>query len=283
MSAITATPARPRAKAIDGWKILETVGAWLCAILWLAPLVYALWASLHSAADETSYSLTTPLTLQNYIDAWNAAPFAQYYLNTVLLVLGILAAQLVLSTLAAYAFAKVPFRGSGIAFWLILVQLMIAPDVLISENYTTMAKLGMVDTLTAIGLPFIASAFAIFLLRQTFKSIPKELHEAAEIEGCSRLQLLWKVYVPLARPTYVAFGLVSISAHWNTFLWPIVVTNSVASRPLTVGLAIFSGQESGVSWALLSAATIIIIAPLLIAFLIFQRQFVQSFMRAGIR
>jgi sn-glycerol 3-phosphate transport system permease protein len=262
---------------------LETAGAWLCAVLWLAPLLYAIWASFHGAAYETHFSLAAPWTLANYVEAWHAAPFGRYYFNTVVLVLGILAGQLVLSTLAAYAFAMMRFRGSDIAFWLLLVQLVIAPDVLISENYNTMARLGLVDTLTAIGLPFLASAFAIFLLRQTFKSVPRELDEAAEIEGCSRLQRLWRVYVPLARPTYVAFALVSVSAHWNTFLWPIVVTNRPESRPLTVGLAIFAGQEAGVSWATLSAATIIIIAPLLVAFLIFQRQFVQSFMRAGIR
>jgi sn-glycerol 3-phosphate transport system permease protein len=269
--------------AARAWQLLVTAGAWLCAILWLAPLLYAVWASFHGAADETRFSLAAPWTFANYVEAWHAAPFGRYYLNTIVLVIGILVGQLVLSTLAAYAFAMVDFRGSQFAFWLVLVQLVIAPDVLITENYNTMAKLGLVDTLTAIGLPFIASAFAIFLLRQTFKSIPKELDEAAELEGCSRLQRLWRVYVPLARPTYVAFGLVSVSAHWNTFLWPIVVTNRPEARPLTVGLAIFAGQEAGVSWATLSAATMIIVAPLLIAFLIFQRQFVQSFMRTGIR
>jgi sn-glycerol 3-phosphate transport system permease protein len=268
---------------VGAGRSLETAGAWLCAVLWLAPLLYAIWASFHGAADETRFSLAAPWTLANYVDAWHAAPFGRYYFNTIVLVLGILAGQLLLSTLAAYAFAMIRFRGSDVAFWLVLVQLVIAPDVLISENYNTMARLGLVDTLTAIGLPFLASAFAIFLLRQTFKSVPRELDEAAEIEGCSRLQRLWRVYVPLARPTYVAFALVSVSAHWNTFLWPIVVTNRPESRPLTVGLAIFAGQEAGVSWAMLSAATIIIVAPLLIAFLIFQRQFVQSFMRAGIR
>lgn len=268
---------------IGALRALSAAAAWLCALAWLAPLAYALWASLHGAADETRFALDAPWTLANFVDAWHAAPFGRYHLNTVLLVLGILVVQLVLSTLAAYAFASVPFRGSGIAFWLVLVQLVIAPDVLISENYNTMAKLGLVDTLAAIGLPFFASAFAIFLLRQAFKSVPKELDEAAEIEGCSRLLRLWKVYVPLARPTYVAFALVSVAAHWNMLLWPIVVTNRPESRPLTVGLAIFAGQEAGVSWSMLSAATVIIIAPLLVAFLVFQRQFVQSFMRAGIR
>jgi sn-glycerol 3-phosphate transport system permease protein len=275
--------ATPSSLGIGALRALSTTAAWLIALAWLAPLAYALWASLHGAADETRFALDAPWTLANFVDAWHAAPFGRYYFNTVVLVLGILVVQLVLSTLAAYAFATVPFRGSGIAFWLVLVQLVIAPDVLISENYNTMAKLGLVDTLTAIGLPFFASAFAIFLLRQAFKSVPKELDEAAEIEGCSRLMRLWKVYVPLARPTYVAFALVSVAAHWNMLLWPIVVTNRPESRPLTVGLAIFAGQEAGVSWSMLSAATMIIIAPLLVAFLVFQRQFVQSFMRAGIR
>ena len=107
--------------------------------------------------------------------------------------------------------------------------------------------------------------------------------EAARVEGASALQVLWKVYVPLARPTYLAYALVSVSYHWNNFLWPLIVTNSVGSRPLTVGLAIFGAPETGVDWSIISAATVMTMAPLLIAFLLFQRQFVQSFMRAGIR
>ena len=141
----------------------------------------------------------------------------------------------------------------------------------------------MLDTIPAIGLPYMASAFGIFLLRQTFKAVPNELVEAARVEGANALQVLWKVYVPLARPTYVAFGLVSVSYHWNNFLWPLIVTNSVESRPLTVGLAVFGAPETGVDWSIINAATVMTMAPLLIAFLLFQRQFVQSFMRAGIR
>jgi sn-glycerol 3-phosphate transport system permease protein len=265
------------------WTGVETAGAWLLGVLWLAPLVYAFWAALHPEQYATDFSLTAPWTLENFGTVLDAAPFGRYFLNTILLVTGILVAQLVLGTLAAYAFARLRFRGRELVFALVLVQLMIVPEVLISENYTTMSKLGLVDTITAIGLPYVASAFCIFLLRQTFKSVPREFDEAAEIEGCSHLQTLLRVYVPLAMPTYVAFGLVSVSHHWNNFLWPLVVTNSVESRPLTVGLAIFNSTESGIEWTLLSAATVLIIAPLLVAFLIFQRQFVQSFMRAGIR
>lgn len=272
------TSATPRV-----WTALETVGAWFLAILWLAPLIYALWASLHTRENATTFSLTAPVTLHNFLAVLDAAPFGRYYANTVILVVGILVAQLILATLAAYAFARLQFRGRELLFALVLVQLMVVPEVLISENYTTMAQLGLVDTITAIGLPYAASAIAIFLLRQTFKSVPKELDEAAEMEGCGHVQLLWRVYVPLARPTLVAFGLVSVSYHWNNFLWPIVITNTVGSRPLTVGLAIFNSTESGIEWTLLSTATVLIVAPLLVAFLIFQRQFVQSFMRAGIR
>ena len=265
------------------WRAVETVGAWLLALLWLAPLVYAVWASVHPREFATRFSPTAPVTLDNFRAVLDAAPFGRYYVNTIVLVCGILAAQLVLAALAAYAFARLRFRGREVLFALVLVQLMVVPEVLISENYTTMARLGLVDTITAIGLPYVASAIAIFLLRQTFKSVPKELDEAAEMEGCGHLQLLWRVYVPLARPTLVAFGLVSVSYHWNNFLWPIVITNTVESRPLTVGLAIFNSTESGIEWTLLSTATVLIVLPLLVAFLIFQRQFVQSFMRAGIR
>ncbi|GAA1136094.1 carbohydrate ABC transporter permease [Ornithinicoccus hortensis] len=264
-------------------RILETAGAWLLGILWLIPLVFAVWASVHHRDAATSFDLTAPLTFDNFASVWSGAPFGRYYLNTILLVSGILVGQLVLGVLAAYAFARFRFVGSNIAFALVLVQLMIAPDILISENYTTMASLKLVDTIPAIGLPYIASAFGIFLLRQTFKSMPIELDEAAEIEGAGRMGRLWRVYVPLAKPTLVAYGLVSVSTHWNNFLWPLVITNSVNSRPLTVGLAVYNGTESGIDWTLLSAATVLVVAPLLIAFLIFQRQFVQSFMRAGIR
>ncbi len=262
---------------------IDTVAAWLLALLWILPLVYAVWTAFHLPAYSTHFSLLAPLTLDNFARAWAAAPFARYFLNTTLLVAMILAAQLVLGTLAAYAFARYEFRGRSIAFALVLAQLMIMPDILLVENYKTMARLGLIDTLLAIGLPYFASAFAIFLLRQTFMGIPKELDDAARVEGASAMQTLWRVYVPLAKPVYTAFALVSVSFHWNNFLWPLIVTNSVNSRPLTVGLQVFSSVDQGVDWSIITAATLMTSAPLLLAFLLFQRQFVQSFMRAGIK
>jgi len=262
---------------------LETAGAWLLGALWVLPLVYAFWTAFHPGEFSTRFVLTAPLTLSNFVKAWQAAPFARYFVNTTLLVTSVLAAQLVLVTLAAYAFARFEFPGRNVLFALVLVQLMIMPDVLIVENYRTMAALGLKDTILAIGLPYMASAFGIFLLRQTFKTVPRELDEAARIEGCTPLQVLWKVYVPLARPVYLAYALVSVSFHWNNFLWPLIVTNSVESRPLTVGLQVFSAGDQGIDWSIITAATLLTTATLLVAFLLFQRQFVQSFMRAGIR
>jgi sn-glycerol 3-phosphate transport system permease protein len=270
--------------AIAGRKsILETAAAWLLALLWILPLAYAFWAAFHPAALATHFEPLAPLTLENFTKAWNYAPFAREFLNTMLLVTMILAAQLVLCTLAGFAFARFEFAGHNLAFGLVLLQLMIMPEVLIVENYRSMAKLGLVDTLLGIGLPYMASAFGIFLLRQTFKTIPRELEDAARVEGCSMLGVLWRVYVTLARPTFLAYALVSVSYHWNNFLWPLIITNSVSTRPLTVGLAIFGAPESGVDWAVISAGTLMAIAPLLVGFLLFQKQFMQSFMQAGIK
>jgi sn-glycerol 3-phosphate transport system permease protein len=262
---------------------LETLAAWILGFLWILPLLYAFWTAFHPSEFSTRFELLAPLTLDNFRRAWEAAPFARYFLNSFMLVTMVLAAQLVLCTLAGYAFARFDFPGKEIAFILVLVQLMIMPDVLIVENYRTMSRLGILDSIPAIGLPYMASAFGIFLLRQTFKTVPRELDEAARVEGANSLQVLWKVYVPLARPVYLAYGLVSVSYHWNNFLWPLIVTNSVSSRPVTVGLQVFSAGDQGIDWSVITAATVMTSAPLLIAFLLFQRQFVQSFMRAGIR
>jgi len=275
---------RPDPYAPHGlWRALESSAAALLAILWVLPLAYAVWAAFHPGEFTTRFTLLAPLTLENFERAWAAAPFARYFLNTFVLVTMILGCQLVLCTLAAYAFARYTFFGHNVAFALVLAQLMIMPDVLIVENYRVISALNLLDTIPAIALPYMASAFGIFLLRQTFKGVPNELVDAARVEGASSFGVLWRVFVPRGKTTYIAFGLVSVSYHWNNFLWPLIVTNSVESRPLTVGLAVFGAPETGVDWSVITAATIMTMAPLLIAFLLFQRQFVESFMRAGIR
>ncbi len=277
---VNAAPAKP---AVDLGRWLEVLGSWLLALIWIGPLLYAFWSAFHPSEYVTQFDLFAPLTLENFREAWATAPFARYMLNTFILVTLILAGQFVLCTLAGFAFARFAFAGRELAFFLVLMQLMILPEVLIVENYQLMTQFGLVDTIPGIGLPYMASAFGIFLLRQTFKTVPREFEEAARVEGCNWLQILLKVYVPLAKPTYVAYGLVSVSHHWNSFLWPLVVTNTVETRPLTVGLAVFGAPESGVDWSIITAGTLISVAPLLVAFLLFQRQFVQSFMQAGLK
>lgn len=264
-------------------RALNIAGAWVLALLWVLPLFYAVWTAFHPAAYEANFELFAPLTLENFGKAWKAAPFARYFLNTFILVTAILIGQFILCTLAAYAFARYQFPGRSLLFALVLVQLLVMPDILIVENYKLIRSLDLIDTIAAIAIPYVASGFGIFLLRQTFMSVPKELEEAAQIEGMSTLGILMKVYVPLAIPTYLAYGLVSVSHHWNNFLWPLIVTNSVETRPVTVGLSIFASIDSGVEWSVINAATLMTSGPLLIAFLLFQRQFVQSFMRAGIK
>ena len=262
---------------------IEAAGAILLALVWISPLLFAFWAAFHSTSDAVNFNVTAAWTLENFRTAWDGAPWMRYFLNTFLLVTVVLIGQFILTTLAGFAFAKLEFPGKNFVFILVLMQLFILPEVLIVENYAMVSRLGLFDTILGVGMPYMASAFGIFLMRQSFKSVPIELHEAARIEGCGLLGILWRVYVPLAKPTYLAYALVSVSTHWNNFLWPLIVTNSPDTRPLTVGLSIFGAPENGVDISVISAATMMSVAPLLVAFLLFQRQFVQAFLRAGIK
>ena len=257
------------------------------AIGWAVPMIWALAVSLHPSNEPLSASnlwFGAHPSLANYGQAFGIAPFAQYYVNTIIIVGGILVVQLVTISLAGYAFARYRFRGQNLLFFLILLQLMVPSSALIVPNYSTIRQLHLFDTLVAVMLPYFGSAFGVFLMRQTFKSVPRDLDDAARVDGANWLQTLWHVYIPPARPAMIAFALSSISFHWNDFLWPLVVTNSAASRPLTVGLAVFTQLgEIGAQWPLVTAGTIIVVGPLLLLFLIFQRQFVESFVHSGLK
>ena len=233
------------------------------------------------ALDLTALALPT---LDNFKRVLAAAPFGKYYGNTIFITAGVLLIQFVLITLAGYAFARIDFYGSKVLFVLFLSQLMIAPEVLILPNYSMMAKWGLTDTKIGIMLPFFASAMGTLIVRQTMKTIPYELEEAAKMNGANLFEILWKVYVPLLKPAYVSFGMISASFQWNNFLWPLVMTDSVEKRPLSLGLAMFAmSYETGVQWSDVSAATVLVCAPLLILFFVFQRQFMESFMHSGIK
>ena len=222
-------------------------------------------------------------TLNNFLGVLDAMPFWRYYWNTLVVAFGILAVQLVTITLAAYAFARMEFWGRDVLFILLLVQLMIAPQSTVVQNYITVTRLGLLDTKLAIMAPYLASAFGTFLLRQTFKGIPKELEEAAALDGCGGFRFLLHVAIPLALPGYLAFGLVSLTYHWNEFFWPLVVTETTRSRTLTLGLGIFAQTTEGsADWTMLMAATLMVIAVPLGLFLVFQKRFINSFMQSGL-
>ncbi len=254
------------------------------SFIWLIPLIWLVVTTFTEPTYYMSIIPKTPFTLANIQYILSAAPFGQYYMNTITITLGIFTVQFITVTLAAFALSVMNFRFEKLVFFLIFVQIIIPNDVLIMPNYSTISALGFIDTKLAIMMPFFCSAFGIFLLRQSFKTIPLALADAAKIDGCNLMQTIWRVYVPNAKPAYVSFGLVSISYHWNNYLWPMIVTNSVENRPLTVGLAIFAkSKEAVMQWANVCAATFIIILPLLLAFLFFQKQFINSFVSSGIK
>jgi sn-glycerol 3-phosphate transport system permease protein len=224
------------------------------------------------------------LTFRNFADAWGRVPFGQYFLNTAIIVGGILVVQLVTISLAGFAFARYRFPGRDVLFILVLMQILVPTNALIVPNYATIRWLHLFDTKLAVMLPFFASAFGAFFMRQTFLQVPHELDDAAVLDGARWWQVLWHVYLPGARPALIAFSVVSVSFHWSDFLWPLIVTNSDSSRPVTVGLNTLTQMgETGAQWAIVMAGTLLVIAPLLALFLIFQRQFMSSFLHSGLK
>jgi sn-glycerol 3-phosphate transport system permease protein len=258
------------------------------ALLWALPFAWMVLASLRQgsagSADLASLLPVPPFSFANFTDAWDTGHFPRWYANTILLCGGVLAAQCVTVSLAGYAFARLRFPGREILFYTFLLQLMLVPPILIVPNMTTLVSLRLYDTLAGVMAPYVASAFGVFLMRQTFRSIPREYEEAALVDGASRLQIIVRVLLPLARPGLAAFAIVSVTAHWNEFLWPLMATSSPSNQVLTVGLASFtSGAEAGSEWGVVAAGTFLVAAPLLVLFVLFQRQFIASFTYSGLK
>lgn len=267
--------------------ICWAVGVGALAFIWLFPLLWALSTSVRAPGQLGSQLASLWVhhpSLENFREAWTDAPFLRLYYNTAVVVFGILAVQLVTITLAAYAFARLEFAGRDLLFRLFLLQLMVAPSSLILPNFVTLKTLGLLNTRLGIMIPYFASAFGTFLLRQAFRNVPRDLEDAAAIDGCNALQTIWNVFVPLAKPTLVAFSIVSVVYHYNEFLWPLIITDTDRARTVTVGLASFTqSAESGAQWNLVAAGTVIVVLPLLVLFILFQRRFVESFMYSGLK
>lgn len=280
-----AVPARSPWSRLGGW--LANLLTLILVVAWAGPVFWALVASTRPASEPLGRGdvwFGSTLTLANYAKAWSLAPFDLYFVNTVIVVSLILGVQLITITLAAYAFAHFKFWGDRAFFFFILLQLMIPTTALLVPNFATIRTLGLFDTRMAIAIPYFGSAFGTFLVRQAFLGVPRDLVDAGIIDGCSWHQLLRHIYLPPSIPTLIAFGLSSVAWHWNEFLWPLIVTNSDKSRPLTAGLVRFTQLgEIGAQWSLLSAATLLVAGPLFIAFLVFQKRFIQSFLHSGIK
>ncbi len=269
------------------WRIAGIVIGGVIALLWMMPLIWSVVASLRPINEPFARGhvwFGSGLSLANYIRAFQIAPFGRYFINTVLMVTAILSVQLVTSSLAGFAFAFYRFPGDKILFTIILTQMMIPTVALLVPNFQTIRVLGLYDTIWAMAIPFWGSAFGTFLLRQTFLGIPRDYGDAARIDGCTWHMILRFIYLPMAVPSIIAFSISSVNWHWNNLLWPLIITQSDKTRPLTVGLARFTQLgEIGAQWGLLSAATLIVALPLFILFVIFQRRFMEGFMTSGLK
>lgn len=259
----------------------------IIALVWLLPLIFTILMSFRPSNEPIvigNIFFGSHITLENYQQAWSLAPWPLHYLNSVIFAGGTLLVQLITVSMAGYAFARMRFLGRQFLLFLILLQLMIPAGVLLVQNFATIRTLGLFDTHWAMMLPYWGSAFGVLLLRQTFREVPFELEEAARIDGANWWQLMRSVYIPLSIPAYVAFALVSISTHWNEFLWPLIITKSEEVRPLTVGLnKLIKTADQGALYSLLMAGTVLVILPLGVLFIRFQRRFIESFASSGIK
>jgi multiple sugar transport system permease protein len=224
----------------------------------------------------------------NYRQAWNlnqqnpTVTFTRYFTVSLMTSAMSTTGALFTAIMAAYAFAKMKFIGQGIFFYLMLAMMMVPGQVLLVPNFVTLDQLGWIDTYAALIVPWMASMFAIFLLRQFMMSIPDDLWDAAQIDGANRFRFLWTVVVPLSVPSIISAGIFLFLGNWNSLLWPLIVTNSPEMRTIQVGLQTFE-SAAGTDFHLLMAASTIVILPVIILFFFAQRYFIQGITRTGIK
>ena len=221
----------------------------------------------------------------SYPDAWHALPFGRMYVNSIVTSALIILGQIVTSCLAAYALTQLRFRGRGLAFFVIISTMMVPVQATFIPAYVIVSRLGWVDTYWALVVPFVASGFGVFLMRQAFLVVPKALVEAARIDGAGHWTILTRVLMPLARPAIVTLAALSFTFHYNDFFWPLIVTNSAGMRTLPVGLAtmILTEGSHGTQWNQVMAADVFTVAPLLVAFVLLQRHLAPTSLTSGVK
>jgi ABC-type glycerol-3-phosphate transport system permease component len=264
----------------------------LMTIIFLGPFVMALLGSFKTTQEVLAWPPTFLPQIwrpQNYIDVWNALSdangnslFPRWILNSLILASSITVAQLFFCSLAGFAFARLNFRGKGFIFAAMLSTLMIPGMVLMIPQYQILNAMHLVNTYGAIILPNITSAAMIFLLSQFFRSIPKDLDEAAYIDGAGIFTTFWRVILPLARPALITVALLSFQGVWNNFLGPLVLLNTPELYPLTVGLAFLKGQY-GTFYNVVLAGSMFNTIPMVLLFLVFSRFYVQGATYSGVK
>lgn len=269
------------------WKLLLMYGALSAiALLMLFPLLWLLSTSLKSP-EENIFQFPPQLwpikpTLQNFIKVWQSTPFAQYLFNSTLVASLTVALNLLFCSLGAYPLARLDFQGKNLIFAGIVSTIMIPFQIVMIPLYVLAVQLGLRNSYLGIILPGIASAFGIFLLRQAFLGVPKELEEAARIDGCSELGIWWHIMIPAIRPALVTLGIFVFIGAWSDFLWPLIILDRPEYYTLPLGVAKLAGTFS-LDWRLIAAGSLISIAPVIVVFLVLQKYIVPTETASGIK
>ncbi|EHM13294.1 MULTISPECIES: carbohydrate ABC transporter permease [Jonquetella] len=255
----------------------------LGAFLTLLPFVWMISTSLKTPGEAFAMPpifIPQVFHWENYLQVAKEIPLWTYLFNSFFVTVCVTAGTLVTTIFAAFGFSRLHFFGRDVLFALCVATMMIPGEALLIPNYVTLSKMGLVNTYTALILPWTASAFCIFLLRQYFLSVPESLYNAARIDGCSNIRFLFQIMVPLARPALVTIGLLRVILSWNEFLWPLIVTDLPQMRTLPVALSVFT-NEAGIRYHLLMATATVIILPIIGLYLLFQKNFLRAVDRAG--
>lgn len=254
-------------------------------IFTIVPFLWMILTSLKTQSEAIAVPIVVfpeKLRFENYGEIFNAVPFAKMYLNTIGSAIVTVTGQLFFCSMAAYAFGRLNFPGRDIIFYLLLAVLMVPGSFFILPQYLIIQELGLLNTFVALFLPNLFSAFGTFLLRQFFMSLPKELEEAALLDGCGRFGIYAKVMMPLVKSGMVSLGILTLRFAWNDLMWPMIVNTSTSKMTLSAGLAYMNGQYT-TNYPAMMAGGVMAVLPLLIAFAIFQEQFIEGVANSGIK
>jgi len=255
------------------------------AAVMLLPLAWMLVTSIETLAESRHFPPTivpSGIHWENYPNALDSAPFGRFFANSLVVTLASVAGNLVFCSLAGYAFARLRFFGRDVIFIVLLATLMVPFQVTMIPTFLIVQHLGLVNSLGALIAPNLVTPFGIFLLRQFFRTLPIDLEEAARIDGCSRLGVLFRVVLPLSMPALATLGIVTFLWTWNDFLWPLIAISSTDQSTVQLGLASFQGAHQ-TRWTLLMAGNVVALAPILLVFVFAQRWFVQSIAATGVK